>query len=95
MRGFVVVKNIKSPLEDVLITGDIPVKNVDYMLLADVSLLEKRVKQVEAEDEDEDVTFIFEPTGRLHLVKKDPNAPDPTTEYGIVAGHLTESPANP
>lgn len=90
MKGFAVVKNIKANLADII--SEIPEKNVDYTLLVDVSLYEKIVKQVEVDEEDEDTTFIFKPTGMIRLVRSNPNDNRPTTEYGILDGHITEEP---
>lgn len=91
MKGYVVIKNLKGNLED--ISSETPEKNIDYTLLVDVALLEKRVKQVETDDEDEDVTFIFQPVGEIRLIRKNYDSPTPELPtYGIEAGHITEEP---
>jgi len=67
MSDFVVVRNLKSPLGDVHITGGVPEDNVDYSLMVDVSLYEVREKKGTGEEEP-DKTFIFVPTGEMRLI---------------------------
>lgn len=67
MSDFVVIRNIKAPLNDVHVTGDTPQENVDYNLMVDVSLAEVREKKSTGE-ENPDKTYIFVPTGAIRLI---------------------------
>ena len=78
MSDFVVIKNIKSGLGDIH-PPTAPQDNIDYSLMVDVSLAEVREKKGTGED-NPDKTYIFEPTGPIHLVNltkaREHNAPE-------------------
>lgn len=68
MSDFLVVRNIKSPLGDVHISGDEPKENVDYNLMVDVSLYEVREKKGTGDEDGGTKTYIFVPTGPIRLI---------------------------
>lgn len=70
MSDFVIVKNIKSPIGDVYITGETPNEDVDYTLMVEVALYEITEKKGTGE-ENPDKVYRFEPTGTIRLI--DPN----------------------
>lgn len=87
MKGFVVIKNLKGALEDIMST--VPEGAKAYTLLVDVALFEKVVKQVEVDEEDNDVTFIFKPAGAIRIIPTPTNANPNPPEYRIEDGHIT------
>lgn len=63
------VKKIDVPIEEDMIVGSqLPRKNCDYTLLVRVGLVSKEVTQVENDEEDETVRYLFEVNGPIQLV---------------------------
>jgi hypothetical protein len=79
MSNFVVVRNMKSPMQDISINGE-PDENVTYNLMVDVCLSEIREKKGTG-DEQPDKTYIFTPVGDLRFVNM-----SKYDNYGAVEG---------